>query len=655
MELFSLLAKLTLDKSEFDKQLGEAQRDAGSIDLDTPSLGLDTEDFESGVEQADTSGKLFGASMEGMFNQIKNALQVTGIVGLVTGVVSKIKEAVDMTAQTADGIDKGSKSLGISAQKYQEWDHALRQSGASVSDLSIGVRNFNAYVSSFSPGAVVKDATEAAEGASGDMAQAFARLKINVKDANGQLKSTETLLEESLYALAGFEGSKEERGTLVTQLFGRSGSSLNALLDEGVDGVKALMSEAGDLGLVMSDEEISQAVAYGDAVANLQEELAAIQSAFVGSILPTLTSAVEKVTNFLATINPRNGQTGLGQILDQINEKALASSKGVDQAKTSAKKLVEDLQKMGDYWTLDEEGKMTWDALAARALELFGNTQEIEANIDAWARLEKQRILSTALEDRSEAIAKQLTSAYDKGAQAAVKEDEAYGKMVSSIQEVNDVLAKNEELRNAIYGAYGVTKLNEQNAPEILQFIHDKGFETVGMDSLDEYITLSEQAESMRTEADKLITEAEAAQDTLKTYETELSKQMGLTSADVIKSKDAVEEYKKSIDGVPSDVYTNFHQSYDDQGYPHSYAIGSRYIPYDQPAILHRGEVVQTATQARQNSESVDIAAFENAVLRAVQNGMENAQVNAYVSERDVATGTNRYNGSAIDSGRFRP
>lgn len=672
MELFSLLAKLTADTSEFHSELEKAKSEADNLEIDDPKVGLDTEEFESNAASAESVGKGFGTSMEEVFKGIKTALTVTGIVAAISGIVSGLREAVNMTAQTADGIDKGSARLNISKRKYQEWDHALRQSGASINDLQKGVIQFNQYVSSFEPGAVVENAEEAAEGAGGEMANAFARLKISVKDANGQLKSTETLIEESLIALAGFEGSKEERGTLVNTLFGRGATSLNALLDSGVAGVKELLGEADKLGLIMSDEEITNAVEYGDAVANLNEELASIKTAFVADIIPVLRDGAKFLTDLLSKFNPRLRENSLTQTFDSINNKTQASILSVDRATVSAKKLVEDLENLGDYWTLDEEGRMTWDALAAKALELFpqlsnyidtdgkkiqGNTQDIEKNIEAWARLEKQRILSAALEEKSVAVADKLTKAYEKGAEAREKEADAEAERVLAIQELNKRLAE-----NGIEAQLPETANMEQFMSARLKLLSTLGendlrlteYSAIGGD----WVKLTNEAASLRKEADSMKTEAEEAQKSLGDYEKYLGEEMGLTEQEILSATQSVQSYKDELNSLPSDVYTTIHQEYvvDDLDAPPK-AIGSRFIPNDMLVYAHRGEEIRTATQARQdnNGRDYDIAEFENAMIRAVERGMSQAQVNAYVTDREVARGTNRFNGGEIDSGRFRP
>lgn len=681
MELFSLLAKLTLDKSEYEKSLDEAQKDANAFEMpEEPELTLDADGFSEGVSNAREQGKDFGSVMEGVFDGIKTALTVSGVVAAVSGIVGYLKEGVNLAMQLGDDVDKGSKRLNISTTAYQEWQHALSQSGANINDLNRGIRTMNQLLTSTDPGAVLQDAADAADGmattVSKDAAQAFARLGISEKVANGELKTTEELMEATLIALAGFQGSKEERGTLVTALFGPNGNNLNALLDEGQDGVKDLLAEAGKLGLVMSEEEIAGAVQLGDNIANLKAELQAIQIAFVQDILPILNDATAWLTSFFQKFNPRLQTRSIDIIFDDIDRKTRAASMNIDASSATAKKLIDDLQHMGDYWTLDEQGRMTWDALAAKALELFpqlseyidtdgkkikGNTEEIEKNIDAWARLEKQRLLSNAMSEKSEAVAEQLTKAYEKGAEAAEKEDDAYGKMAVIMDRLNGLL--NQETTNVNVLAFqkqfrekfGDSFTAENFAEAAAWFKREYSpIDMTAKGLIGEWESLSDQASSLKKEADEMIASAEEANSKLDEYEARLAEQMGLTKEEVVKTKEQVDLYIDSLNKIPSDVWTTLHFD-EDRGFGR--AIGDRYIPYDNfPALLHRGERVLTATEARRERESDNISTnLENRIIAAIREGMAGAQVEAVVTDRELARGTNRFNGKEIDSGRFLP
>ena len=661
MDLFSLVASLTLDASDFNSQLDEAKSSAEGFDMpDDPEMGLDTNEFEGNLEQAESSAGGAQDSIIAAFDSIKKALVTAGIAGILNGIVSSLKEAINLTAQNADTIDKGSKRLQISTDTYQRWQHALHQSDADINDLNKGILQMNTYMAE---GGFMDETSE--------MSRAFADIGVSVKKSNGELKTTEELMNDTLLALAEMPESAE-RANLVTTLLGRGGSSLNALLDEGKEGVQDLLNEADELGLVMSKEEIDNAVAYGDAVDNLNDELTAIKEAFVADIIPVLKEGTEWLTSLLSTFNPRLREVSLSETFEDIDKRVIASTAKINKSKNSAKQLIEELQALGDYWTLDEQGKMTWDALAERALELFpqlsdyidtdghiirGNTQDIEANIDAWARLEKQRLLSSAMNEKSEAVAEQLVKAYDKGAEASTKMAEAEGNRLATIEKANELLK-----------SQGMEQLSTDASYEDIIKARDALVAKAGSNvnaemhvrnNLDEYVDMYEEAQKLQTESEKMIAEAEQAQDNLDEYGMRLAEQMGLTQEEVQQAKSDVEELRAAIESIPEDAYTKFHIStdYEQPGKEMPKAIGDHYIPYDNfPALLHRGERVLTATENRRGAgEGSDTSGLQSAIVAAVREGMAGAQVNSYLDGKAVTDAVNRRNTQDIKARRYAP
>ena len=65
MELFNLLAKLTLDSSEYEKGLDSAEKAADSFESPpTQKLGLDTTEFSEGITESQGLGKTFGSESQ---------------------------------------------------------------------------------------------------------------------------------------------------------------------------------------------------------------------------------------------------------------------------------------------------------------------------------------------------------------------------------------------------------------------------------------------------------------------------------------------------------------------------------------------------------------------------------------------------------------
>lgn len=680
MELFSLLAKLTLDTNDFDKGIDQAEKDLKGIDAPDTTLGLDNSEFNQNIEESQGLGDNFGTSMEGVFNGIKTALTTTGIVMAISGIVDQLRQAVSLAAQTADEIDKSSRKLGISTDTYQRWDHALKQSGSSIDVVKKGIQQFQLAVEAADPATPFADAADQVDGLADkyvglneDTYTALRDLGLLAGLQAGQFSSAEELMEAALLSLASYEGTVEERGIITRKLFGRNGDELNALLDSGRAGVEALLAEADQLGLVMSPEEIANAVAYGDAMANLHAEIDSIKTAFVQGIIPYLTTAAKWLTEILTNLNPRLQTNSVYQIFNEIDAKTLIANRKVEEATVTAKKLIEDLQNMGNYWTLDEQGRMTWDALAQKAIDLFpqlsdyieqdghkirGNTEDIEKNIDAWARLEKQRLLSTAMAEKEEAVAKQLLEAYEKGAEASVKTDEAQGKKMTALKAMEEFLnsSRGEGYRWNLENNYGYTgqmteDFFDQYGAGIDIWVKEGGT-SAQKNAIDAWKEAESQARSLREESDKMIEDAEKAQSQLDDYERRLSEQMGLTTEGVNTTEEAVQKYIDTLNAVPKNVTTSFRAVYDDF---RGHAIGSAYIPYDNyPALLHRGEKVLTSTEARQSdSGGIDYSALEDRITAAIRSGMDGATVRSYLNGKDITAEVNRNMISDIKNRRF--
>ena len=88
------------------------------------------------------------------------------------------------------------------------------------------------------------------------------------------------------------------------------------------------------------------------------------------------------------------------------------------------------------------------------------------------------------------------------------------------------------------------------------------------------------------------------------------------------------------------------------------HAKGLNYVPYDNyPALLHRGEQVLTASQARSNREgtgsSIDLSGLSQAIQAAVRAGMEGATVRSYLNGRDITDEVNRNQIKQIKARRY--
>lgn len=103
--------------------------------------------------------------------------------------------------------------------------------------------------------------------------------------------------------------------------------------------------------------------------------------------------------------------------------------------------------------------------------------------------------------------------------------------------------------------------------------------------------------------------------------------------------------------------YGEWANNYYSNRYGHAKGLWS--VPYDDYAAnLHRGEMVLTASQARDYRESksngnVDLTGLEDRIERAIRNGMANAKVNSYLNGQDITDDVSRNTVRELKARRF--
>lgn len=257
MDVFDLFAKLSLDTSEYDQGLKDAQS-AGSS-------------FGSGLA---TAVKVGGA-----------AIATLGTAAIATG-TSLVNSASDV-AEYGDNIDKMSQKLGISAEAYQEWDAVMQHSGASIESLQPAMK------------------TLASAAQTGD--EAFQQLGISEEEVAN-------LSQEDLFArvISGLQGMEEgtERTYLASQLLGRGATELGALLNTSAEDTQAMIDRVHELGGVMSDEAVKSAANFQDELQDMQTAFSGVKRGLMGNFMPSITTVMGGLTEIFAG----NYDEGLEQI-----------------------------------------------------------------------------------------------------------------------------------------------------------------------------------------------------------------------------------------------------------------------------------------------------------------------------------------------------
>ncbi|MBP5725655.1 MAG: hypothetical protein J6Y48_01145 [Clostridia bacterium] len=658
MELFSLLAKLTLDRTEYDREVSQAEGE--SIELPDATLDLDASDFDSGIDEAndaevddidadltldneDFNSSLkdseeqadsFGSTVGSVFENLKGVIVATGIVAAVTGIVNSLKEGIQLAGKNGDTIDKQSKALHLSRDAYQELSYAMELSGGSVTDLTRAMRNFDQIKGN--------NATD-------DQAAALKALGINAEEA----ADAQDLLFQSMYALADYTGS--DKGVLAKALFGNNYGQFEALFASGAEGIKQMQEEAHDLGLVMTDDEINNAVEYTDSMTRLNRAIEGLKTSFVSDIMPVITDAINGLARIVAFFNGRTKENSLSEQWAE-DDKALSEElKTIEGTSVAAETLADKLLAMGDTSQMTAEQYAIWKGTAEELIRLVpslgdvidtesgkinANSAEIKENIKQWENLAKQKAIQALKEKKYQDIVEKNQDLIDKQINLNNKEAEASEKKAAAIEAANAYLQDEEQgaYRQQIYGMEQVDESNFGKALAIFTQLEGEAGK-----AMREYNNVANEIYGLKDEVKAAEEKLSEGMKEYETYSATADEIINSLTSNADEATKSAESIKKALDDIPNEKIVKL---IIDGDIPHyTYAKGSWNIPNDQVAVLHRGERVLTASQARQSDSSESTGAIVSAI-QSLKTDMQNLRI--MVGKKTFAKTVVDYSGNNV-------
>ena len=221
--------------------------------------------------------KRLGNSMQGVTGRVKNlrlamgGLNKTfGAFGLIISggaFIGLVKGAVD----SADSFGKLSDQTGIAANSLQAYANAGKLAGVGQETIDKGLRR------------LAQSMREADQGVA-TYSDSYKALGISVRDSDGNLKSSETVLGEIADRFADLPDGAT-KAAISMEIFGRSGASLINLLNGG----SAALSE---FNYAVSDEFAQNAEFFNDQIAVLGIRFDGFRKQLADALLPTLNNLI---------------------------------------------------------------------------------------------------------------------------------------------------------------------------------------------------------------------------------------------------------------------------------------------------------------------------------------------------------------------------
>lgn len=239
------------------------------------NLGIDSAQFQDGLKQAQGSADKFAKVLKTTMVAAAGAA-VAALGAIAVGVRSAINSADDMSKMAA--------KIGIPIEELSKLKYAADMSGVSLQGLQTGVSRLS------------RNMADAAKG-TGAGAEAFKRLGINVKGADGSLKSSSAVMAEMADKFAKMPDGAQKTAVAM-ELMGRSGADMIPMLNGGSAALNELLMEAKELGLEISERTGKAAEAFNDNISRMGYAISGLTLGLTAALAPALVVVSDAMVHF---------------------------------------------------------------------------------------------------------------------------------------------------------------------------------------------------------------------------------------------------------------------------------------------------------------------------------------------------------------------
>ena len=294
----------------------EAQRSLDASGVDKTSS--EYMEVRRNIIQAESQAKYFNAELKKTEAAIsplgKLGSQFQDVGGKITAAghalapLSKLGAAVAgglgalavKAGRAADDLNTLSKTSGINTQQLQLYAASADLVDVSVEDMAKSQTKLKKNMLSASQG-------------TGDAARAFDMLGVNVKGADGHLRNQDEVFQEVIQKL-GTMSNETERDALAMQIFGKSATALNPMIEDMGKTYKLVTDTMKKNKIKFVDQEtLDQANAFNDQI-DIMKFIATTAFQQIGAklaayLVPAITKVQEVFSHFMGIISNLSGRT----------------------------------------------------------------------------------------------------------------------------------------------------------------------------------------------------------------------------------------------------------------------------------------------------------------------------------------------------------
>ncbi len=272
--------------SETSAEYRELQREIVKAEANQKKYNAELRQLEQSTSKLGQAS----AKMQEFGNKATQAGQaLKGLSMAAAAVDAAIAALAVKSGQAADELITLSKTTGISTDDLQKYKAAADLVDVSVETIAKSQKKMKAT------------AYQAAEG-TGAAAEAYAKLGVSVVDSNGELRQQDAIFTDVIRALGQME-NETERDAVAMQIFGKSASELNPLIEDGGETYERVAQIFANNGLEIVDQEtLQRANEFNDSLDTIKATWGAAITQIGTKLAAYLAPAVEKIAQFLEKV-----------------------------------------------------------------------------------------------------------------------------------------------------------------------------------------------------------------------------------------------------------------------------------------------------------------------------------------------------------------
>lgn len=256
----------------------------------------DPSGFEAGMQHATAAAKEAHKSIETAFTSVGDVMgKLTGFIGGLTAVLAggaAFKEAVSATSEWNGEAKKLSMTFGTSTQDASVMMVAMRHLGIDTDTMTTAASKLSKQVINNS--------------------DAFAKLGIQVKDANGQYRPMTELMAETNSKLKEIKNPIEQNNVGL-QVYGKSWAEVRSTLKLTSEEIEKARVKAHDLGLIVGPEGVAQTKQYKESMNDMKLVMTSLEVQLGNAVMPALV----QLGSWLSSVGPVVGRV-FGAVIESV-------------------------------------------------------------------------------------------------------------------------------------------------------------------------------------------------------------------------------------------------------------------------------------------------------------------------------------------------